>query len=133
MPSTRISTETCENTFEQLVLKLKDTLGSSGLTSEDIDLERLTQLMQEYESNETEWRRYALADPGKPYTRNLVDEGNGKSNLVCSHIVIVHMELLLMATAHPSLDARRRESHPQPQQRALPDEDPAGRAYGNTI
>ena len=33
-------------------------------------------------SNSDEWSQYALGDSSKTYTRNLVDEGNGKSNLV---------------------------------------------------
>jgi len=71
------------NRFDDLVLALKDALGpSSGLTSDDVDVEQLTQLMQEYESQEREWSKFALGDESRGYTRNLVDEGNGKSNLV---------------------------------------------------
>lgn len=69
--------------FDDLVIALKDALGpSSGLTSDDVDLEQLTQLMADYASDEQEWSRYAMGDKALPYTRNLVDEGNGKSNLV---------------------------------------------------
>ncbi|KAH7381967.1 RmlC-like cupin domain-containing protein [Cadophora sp. MPI-SDFR-AT-0126] len=82
MPNKRLSYEPLEDKFEKLVLALKDTLGSSGLTSDDVDLQRLTSLMQEYETNEEEWARFALPDLSKAYTRNLVDEGNGKSNLL---------------------------------------------------
>ena len=71
-----------ENQFEKLVIDLKEALGSSGLTSSDIDIEYLTHLMQAYQSNEEEWRKFALVDPNSGYTRNLVDQGNGKSNLV---------------------------------------------------
>jgi cysteine dioxygenase len=70
------------NQFDKLVTALKDALGSSGLTSDDIDIKLLSRLMQEYQSNEDEWRRFALVDPSSNYTRNLVDQGNGKSNLV---------------------------------------------------
>jgi cysteine dioxygenase len=38
--------------------------------------------MSIYTSNEQEWQEYALADPSRNYTRNLVDKGNGKSNLL---------------------------------------------------
>jgi hypothetical protein len=69
--------------FEQLVLDLKRALGpSSGLTSDDVDVEMLKQLMQEYQSSDRNWLRYAYGDSSRGYTRNLVDEGNGKSNLV---------------------------------------------------
>lgn len=71
------------NRFDNLVLALKDALGpSSGLTSDDVNVEHLTELMQKYNSQETEWSRFALGDESRGYTRNLVDEGNGKSNLV---------------------------------------------------
>ena len=69
--------------FEQLVWALKDALGpSSGLTSDDVDVGFLTKLMQDYVSSELGWLKYAFGDASKGYTRNLVDDGNGKSNLV---------------------------------------------------
>jgi len=69
--------------FETLVLALKEALGpSSGLTSDDVDVEFLTRLMQNYDSSDNKWSRYAFGDSSRGYTRNLVDEGNGKSNLV---------------------------------------------------
>ncbi|KAK3352944.1 RmlC-like cupin domain-containing protein [Lasiosphaeria hispida] len=71
------------NRFEGLVLALKDALGpSSGLTSDDVDVEHLTRLMQDYDTKEREWMEFALGDESRGYTRNLVDEGNGKSNLL---------------------------------------------------
>lgn len=69
--------------FEELVLALKDALGpSSGLTSDDVDVGYLTRLMAKYDSSSAEWSKYAFGDASRGYTRNLVDEGNGKSNLV---------------------------------------------------
>ena len=69
--------------FDQLVQALKDALGpSSGLTSDDIDVNYLSDLMRDYDSSDQEWSRYAFGDSSRGYTRNLVDEGNGKSNLV---------------------------------------------------
>ena len=71
------------NVFDSLVLALKEALGpSSGLTSDDVDVEYLTQLMREYPSTDSGWEPYAMGDKSRGYTRNLVDEGNGKSNLV---------------------------------------------------
>ncbi|KAL0472448.1 cysteine dioxygenase [Neurospora intermedia] len=71
------------NNFDKLVQALKDALGpSSGLTSDDVDVEHLTRLMQDYQSDEVEWSRFAFGDASRGYTRNLVDEGNGKSNLL---------------------------------------------------
>ena len=71
------------DSFHQLVQDLSDVLGpSSGLDSDDVDPMDIQRLMEEYISNHDEWSKYALADPSRAYTRNLVDEGNGKSNLV---------------------------------------------------
>lgn len=69
--------------FDDLVLALKDVLGpSSGLDSKDVDLNSIMSLMEKYDATEQGWVPFAMADPEIPYTRNLVDEGNGKSNLV---------------------------------------------------
>ncbi|KFY82770.1 hypothetical protein V500_10341 [Pseudogymnoascus sp. VKM F-4518 (FW-2643)] len=71
------------NAFEDLVDSLTAILGpTSGLTSEGVDVDALTRLMGEYESKEEDWGRYALGDASRGYTRNLVDVGNGKSNLL---------------------------------------------------
>lgn len=72
-----------DNAFEKLVKDLSAALGpSSGLDSEDVDPHDIERLMEKYVSDETEWSAYALSDRSRSYTRNLVDEGNGKSNLV---------------------------------------------------
>jgi cysteine dioxygenase len=69
--------------FQELVRRLSNILGPcSGLDSEEIDPDMIQETMRSYTSNESEWEQYALLDPSKHYTRNLVDEGNGKSNLV---------------------------------------------------
>ncbi|KAF4983668.1 hypothetical protein FZEAL_974 [Fusarium zealandicum] len=72
-----------QDRFEELVLQLKEALGpSSGLTSDDVDVGFLTRLMQDYDSSDNQWSQYAFGDRSRGYTRNLVDEGNGKSNLL---------------------------------------------------
>lgn len=69
--------------FQGLVDILKEALGpSSGLDSSDVDVKALVKAMRAYNAKERGWVPYALADPELAYTRNLVDEGNGKSNLV---------------------------------------------------
>ncbi|EEH45268.2 cysteine dioxygenase [Paracoccidioides brasiliensis Pb18] len=69
--------------FHKLVDDLSAALGtSSGLDSDDVDPLDIQKLMEGYTSNEREWERYAFADASRAYTRNLVDEGNGKSNLL---------------------------------------------------
>ncbi|KAI0893842.1 cysteine dioxygenase type I [Annulohypoxylon nitens] len=71
------------NRFEQLVQDIKDVLGpSSGITSDDVDVEDLTHIMERYISDKKEWSMYAMEDGNLGYTRNLVDEGNGKANLL---------------------------------------------------
>jgi hypothetical protein len=107
---------------------LKDALGSSGLTSNDIAIKLLTRLMQEYRSNEDEWRRFALVDPNSGYTRNLVDQGNGKSNLVSLHPTTIH-PFQAYQVASACLGAWQRQPRTQPQQRTLPDEDPLRSAH----
>lgn len=119
------SNNSAENQFERLVIALKDALGTSGLTSDDIDVRQLTRLMKEYQSNEEEWGRFALADPRKEYTRNLVDQGNGKSNLVSLHTENVSLPPA-NREAYSCLDTWQGEPHTQSQQRALSDEDSAG-------
>ena len=82
-PSGRFQSAT--NDFDDLVQDLKDVLGpSSGLDSKDVDLSSIMDLMKKYDAAEKGWVPFAMADPAIPYTRNLVDEGNGKSNLVSS-------------------------------------------------
>ena len=69
--------------IQRLIQDLSTALGpSSGLDSDDVDPHDIQKLMDDYISSQDEWAPYALGDSGRPYTRNLVDEGNGKSNLV---------------------------------------------------
>lgn len=71
------------NDFQRLVSDLSRVLGpSSGLDCADVDTESLMKLMEDYQSKPEEWRKYAMGDHSRGYTRNLVDKGNGKSNLV---------------------------------------------------
>ncbi len=75
------------NTFELLVDEIREVLGpSSGLDSKDVDVQDLTHLMERYSSNSEEWAPYYWPNDKMAYTRNLVDEGNGKANLVSCHL-----------------------------------------------
>ena len=79
----RLNLTSPTNPFHSLVEALSDVLGpSSGINSADVDPNDLIDLMSNYLSKETEWQQYAFADSSRNYTRNLVDEGNGKSNLL---------------------------------------------------
>jgi len=71
------------DTFHLLVQDIRQYLGeSSGIDSAHIDPEYIIGLMNKYTSNPKEWEKYARADTSRNYTRNLVDNINGKANLV---------------------------------------------------
>ncbi|KAI8605379.1 cysteine dioxygenase [Dissophora ornata] len=67
--------------LDELVKLLHAELGSKGLDCEGVDVDRVKALMSNYVSNEDDWKKYALFDKNR-YTRNLVDDGNGKFNLM---------------------------------------------------
>ncbi|KAF9965331.1 Cysteine dioxygenase [Mortierella alpina] len=67
--------------LDDLVRLLHIELGANGLDSEGVDVDRVQKLMANYTSNQADWAKYALFDKGR-YTRNLVDDGNGKFNLM---------------------------------------------------
>jgi len=72
------------NSFHTLVKDINSILGpSNGIDSAGVDVDELKATMAAYTSNQEEWDMYAFADQSRAYTRNLVDRGNGKSNLVC--------------------------------------------------
>lgn len=48
---------------------------------DSVDVEKVKQFMGSYKSNRKEWEKYENFDPHR-YTRNLVDKGNGKFNLI---------------------------------------------------
>lgn len=116
------------NRFDELVLALKEALGpSSGLDSADVDVKELMELMEQYNSRESEWIQFAFAEKSMGYTRNLVDEGNGKSNLVSGHRHSFVVDVDANAnTACACLVSGQGQSHPRPRQRPLPHEDPQG-------
>ncbi|ORX61576.1 cysteine dioxygenase type I [Hesseltinella vesiculosa] len=69
--------------LEELVQGIHDILGpDGGLDSEHIDQNEIIRLMQSYTSNSKDWAKYGMFDLSRPYTRNLVDDGNGKFNLM---------------------------------------------------
>lgn len=69
--------------FGQLVADLRAALGpDAGLDSSDVDVKAIEERMRAYAASDGGWAPYALGDASRGYTRNLVDEGNGKSNLV---------------------------------------------------
>lgn len=72
-----------DNCFGNLIDRLRAVLGTTkGLASEDIDIDHIKQIMEEYESDELEWGKFALGDVTKNYTRNGVVDINGNANLL---------------------------------------------------
>lgn len=80
--SARTSPDPCD-TFLSLVRKINSILGpSNGIDSVGVNVQDLKDVMLQYRSSECEWQQYAFADHSRAYTRNLVDHGNDKANLL---------------------------------------------------
>lgn len=78
------------------ITTLDDLVGQLHKAFEDdvVDVDYVTDLLQAYKSNPVEWKKFAKFDRYR-YTRNLVDEGNGKFNLMLlcwgeGHVSSVH-------------------------------------------
>jgi cysteine dioxygenase len=63
-------------TLSDLIAELHEVFSEDHVNVEYVDA-----VMRSYKSNPAEWKMYAKFDPFK-YTRNLVDAGNGKFNLM---------------------------------------------------
>lgn len=63
-------------TLEHLIAELH-----KAFETDVVDVDHVTDLMKAYKTNPAEWQKYAKFDRYR-YTRNLVDEGNGKFNLM---------------------------------------------------
>jgi cysteine dioxygenase len=68
------------STLSELITSLHRELSTGGLDT--VDVSRIQHLMTSYASNKSDWDQYAHFDFSKRYTRNLVDDGNGKFNLM---------------------------------------------------
>ena len=76
-------------TFQDLIELIRIEMGVYGLTDPEINVARVQSIIGNYnamppvnETNESEeWRRFAFFDKYR-YTRNLVDDGNGRYNLL---------------------------------------------------
>ncbi|KAF1938574.1 cysteine dioxygenase type I [Clathrospora elynae] len=76
-----IGRSTEHDNFHTLVQAINEKLGpSKGIDS--VDENELQELMKDYTSDESEWAKYNFSSEYMNYTRNLVDKGNGKSNLL---------------------------------------------------
>ncbi|XP_003223077.1 cysteine dioxygenase type 1 [Anolis carolinensis] len=72
-----VQTELCKaHTLEELIRILHQLFAG-----DKVNVDEVQTLMESYESNPEEWSQYAQFDQFR-YTRNLVDKGNGKFNLM---------------------------------------------------
>ncbi|KAK9236604.1 RmlC-like cupin domain-containing protein [Lipomyces kononenkoae] len=69
--------------FDELVEEIRRQLGlTSGINSDDVDVEQLMDAMRRYTSDKSDWDKYAHTDLSRSYTRNGVDDLNCKANLL---------------------------------------------------
>ncbi|KAJ2996700.1 hypothetical protein HDV02_006260 [Globomyces sp. JEL0801] len=68
--------------LNELIESIHAEMGKEGL--ENADVNKVQALLNSYDANIGDWERYALKNEagGCKYTRNLVDAGNGKFNLM---------------------------------------------------
>jgi len=65
-----------------------------AFATDQVDVDYVNEILESYKSNVADWKKFAKFDRYK-YTRNLVDEGNGRFNLMLlcwgpSHVSCVH-------------------------------------------
>ena len=94
--------------FHGLVRELSGYLdqAQSLAFSEICDPNAVIQRMEEYRSDRSEWAKYAHEDESQCFTRNMVERGLGKSNIVSQRVGRKDKSDSLFA-AHPSLDSRQ--------------------------
>ncbi|KAL8994098.1 MAG: hypothetical protein Q9188_007163 [Gyalolechia gomerana] len=69
--------------FQRLIQDIQAELGpNDGIVSSNSVRLRLESLVKDYRSEEEAWQDFAFEDTSQTFTRNLVDKGNGKYNLV---------------------------------------------------
>ena len=109
--------------FHGLVHNLNHFLASSrGSSFLDIDPKHIIAAMAEYTSQRNDWEKYAHKNGARCFTRNLVDPGNGKHNLVCQSRAQGGGETSYAddtTQAHSGLDSREGEPHPRPRRVTL--------------
>lgn len=62
--------------FEEMIGALHEVFSKDA-----VEIERVEEIMASYRSNKADWAKFALLDAHR-YTRNLIDDGNGKFNLM---------------------------------------------------
>lgn len=94
------------SSFQGLIARLSEVLGSSGIGADHVSEKQLCDIMDEYDSNPEDWMPLITKwpDASQPYVRNLVDHGNGQYNLVSVASDIKHD--MLIHVAYIGLEAR---------------------------
>ncbi|XP_076167729.1 cysteine dioxygenase type 1 [Ptiloglossa arizonensis] len=71
------------NSHERKVTTLRELINGlyEAFETDHVNIDHVQDLMASYRSNPSEWKKYAKFDRYR-YTRNLVDEGNGRFNLM---------------------------------------------------
>ncbi|KAJ2025709.1 hypothetical protein IWW57_003289 [Coemansia sp. S610] len=82
MPTCTSQSASPVKTMQDLVRSLNEAMGSSGLGDDLCTVRKVKQLMHTYASQSDDWAQHAVYHEGTRYTRNLVDDGNGKYNLL---------------------------------------------------
>ena len=85
--SSKVQIQQCDG-FHTLVQELSgyfDTAQSLAF-SEICDPNAVIQRMKEYQSERSEWARYAHENENQCFTRNMVERGLGKSNIVSQYL-----------------------------------------------
>lgn len=67
--------------FNDLIELVRMEMGVYGLQDPELNVEKVQTIIQNYKSCPEEWKSFAFFDKYR-YTRNLVDDGNGKYNLL---------------------------------------------------
>ncbi|KAJ1850002.1 hypothetical protein LPJ57_008203, partial [Coemansia sp. RSA 486] len=68
--------------MQELITSLNIAMGDQALGDDLKTVRKVKQLMQAYTSQSQDWVQHAVYHEGARYTRNLVDDGNGKYNLL---------------------------------------------------
>ncbi|KAJ1895740.1 hypothetical protein LPJ66_004406 [Kickxella alabastrina] len=80
--STNTTDKLAVKTMQDLITSLNTTMGDNGLGKDLSTVHKVKQLMHSYTSHSQDWAQHAVYHEGTRYTRNLVDDGNGKYNLL---------------------------------------------------
>ncbi|KAG2734070.1 hypothetical protein G9P44_003595 [Scheffersomyces stipitis] len=81
--STTIDCISPDSDFYVLIQQLKSLLGKDkGLASEDIDINEVRRIMENYTSNDMDWLKMALHDVSRNYSRNGIININNNANLL---------------------------------------------------